>query len=70
MKIAEVAEQNINTEELRAYIRPTLDAVRGEVEKLLRISDATATRYLDILEKEGKIRQEGKTGKYVVYVKI
>src|SRR3989338_5808489 len=41
-----------------------------EVEKLLHVSDATATRYLDLLEKEGKIRQEGKTGKYVVYVKI
>ena len=41
-----------------------------EVEKLLHVSDATATRYLDMLEKEGKIRQEGKTGKYVVYVKI
>ena len=41
-----------------------------EVERLLRVSDATATRYLDILEKEGRLRQEGKTGKHVVYVKI
>ena len=41
-----------------------------EVERLLRVSDATATRYLDLLEKEGKLRQEGKTGKHVVYVKI
>ena len=41
-----------------------------EVERLLRVSDATATRYLDLLEKEGKIRQEGKTGKYVVYVRV
>ena len=41
-----------------------------EVEKLLRVSDATATRYLDTLEKEGRVRQEGKTGRSVVYVKI
>ena len=41
-----------------------------EVERLLRVSDATATRYLDLLEKEGKLRQEGKTGKYVVYVRV
>ncbi len=41
-----------------------------EVEKLLRVSDATATRYLDALEKEGRVRQEGKTGRSVVYVKI
>ncbi len=40
-----------------------------DVQKMLRVSDATATRYLDILEKEGRIRQEGKTGKNVVYVK-
>src|SRR3989338_4113869 len=36
-----------------------------EVEKLLHVSDATATRYLSALEKEGKIQQVGKTGKAV-----
>src|SRR3989344_1439566 len=34
-----------------------------EVEKFLHVSDATATRYLSILEKENKIKQVGKTGK-------
>ena len=41
-----------------------------EVEKLLHVSDAIATRYLSALEKEGKIRQVGKTGMAVVYTKI
>ena len=41
-----------------------------EVEKFLHVSDATATRYLSILEKEGKIKQNGKTGKGVSYSKI
>jgi predicted HTH transcriptional regulator len=41
-----------------------------EVEKLLHVSDATATRYLSILEKENKIKQSGKTGKSVSYTKI
>jgi len=41
-----------------------------EVEKFLHVSDATATRYLEILEKENKIRQSGKTGKGVRYEKI
>jgi len=41
-----------------------------EVEKLLHVSDATATRYLSALEKEGRIRQVGKTGTGVVYQKI
>lgn len=34
------------------------------------LAGQAATRYLDILEKEGRIRQEGKTGKYVVYVRV
>ena len=41
-----------------------------EIEKFLHVSDATATRYLSQLEKEGKIKQNGKTGKRVFYSKI
>ena len=41
-----------------------------EVEKFLHVSDATATRYLSTLEKEGRIKQDGKTGKGVSYLKI
>ena len=41
-----------------------------DVEKLLHISDATAGRYLSILEKEGKIKRNGKTGQNVTYSRI
>ena len=41
-----------------------------DVEKLLHISDATAGRYLSILEKEGKIKRHGKTGQSVTYSRI
>ncbi len=41
-----------------------------EVEKLLHVSDATATRYLSQLEKEGRIKQDGRTGKGVSYSRI
>jgi hypothetical protein len=41
-----------------------------EVEKFLHVSDATATRYLNTLEKENKIKQSGKTGKSVFYSKL
>ena len=37
--------------------------------KLLGISSATSVRYLDELEKEGSIKQVGKTGKKVFYQK-
>lgn len=38
-----------------------------EVEKLLGVSDATATRHLSVLEADGKIEQVGDTGRGVVY---
>jgi predicted HTH transcriptional regulator len=41
-----------------------------EVEKLLHVSDATATRYLAVLVKEGKIRKIGTAGSGVAYQKI
>ena len=41
-----------------------------EVEKFLHVSDATATRYLSELEKGGKIKQNGKTGRGVSYSRI
>lgn len=40
-----------------------------EVEKLLHVSDATATRYLSLLEKRGKLKQVGTTGRGVSYIK-
>ena len=42
----------------------------NDVQKFLYVSDATATRYLGILIKEGKIKQNGKTGKGVLYTKL
>ncbi len=41
-----------------------------DIQKLLRISSATAVRYLDILESENRIKQVGNTGKSVFYTKI
>lgn len=41
-----------------------------EVEKLLRVSDKTAERYLNTLKKENKIKQIGKTGHAINYIKF
>ncbi len=40
----------------------------NDIENLLSVSDATATRYLDELEEEGKVRQVGTVGKGVYYI--
>jgi hypothetical protein len=42
----------------------------NEVKDFLHVSDATAERYLNVLEKENKIKQNGKTGKAVSYSRI
>lgn len=45
------------------------EITNDDVEKLLHVSDATATRYLDELEKRGKIQQVGATGRSVKYIR-
>lgn len=54
-------------EKILEYLKNNDKIVNNDVEKLFGVSDATAERYLDELEKEGKINQIGKTGHYVYY---
>ncbi|MFH1967906.1 MAG: DeoR family transcriptional regulator [bacterium] len=79
-KSDEVAQtENFNEKQLREKERRKQKIMKGmeaqksitndAVQDLLGVSDATATRYLDELEKEGKIRQVGKRGGYVYYEK-
>ena len=44
------------------FVKQT-EITNDEVEKLLHVSDATATRYLTELEKRGKLKQVGTTGR-------
>jgi Fic family protein len=45
------------------------EITNDRVEKLLGVSDATAERYLNELEKQGKLRQQGTVGRFVTYKK-
>ena len=47
-------------EKLMAFAKTRKQITNDDVQKLLRVSDATATRYLSRLVKEGKLRREGK----------
>ncbi len=58
-----------NLEKVRRMFNGQGRLANDDVEKLLGVSDATATRYLDELEREGLIRQVGTTGKHVYYEK-
>lgn len=55
--------------EILHYLESHDQITNNEVEKMFAVSDATAERYLNELEKEGAIAQLGKTGRNVSYTK-
>lgn len=74
-KMAEAMQERTEEKESRKQKIMDLISQNGrvandEVEKMLGVSNASVERYLDELEKEGKARQVGKTGKSVFYSKI
>ena len=64
------SKKKAKLEKIMQALNTKTKITNDEVEKLLHVSDATATRYLSALEKENKIKQVGKTGTGVVYSKI
>ena len=57
-----------NKEKIMNMLKERGRITNQEVEELLNVSDATATRYLDELENNGKIIQEG--NRHRAYYKI
>jgi len=60
-------EKDENLKGVREYVAGREEVTNNEIEKLLNVSDATATRYLDELEREGVLKQIGRTGRFVRY---
>ena len=54
-------------QKILAHLQKRGKLTNNAVEKLLGVSDATATRYLTSLEKSGKLVQHGATGRDVYY---
>ena len=61
------AEYVRNMAKLSDFIEDKKEVTNNEVESHLSVSDASAERYLDDLEKSGKLKQIGKTGHLVKY---
>ncbi len=61
-----------NMAKLKEYLAKETDGEinNGDVRKLLNVSDTTACRYLNDLEKEGLIKQVGSDGPKVYYKKV
>lgn len=58
-----------NISKLIEFVNKKEKITNNDVERELKVSNATATRYLDELEEIGKIKQVGRTGKSVYYIK-
>ena len=56
-----------NKERILQLLHEKAEIKNNDVERLLNVSDATATRYLNDLERDGKITQHGEIGQSVFY---
>jgi Fic family protein len=63
----EVSTKQKKIEEVIKLFDTKSEITNNDVEKSLSVSDATATNYLDELERQGRITQIGKTGRHVYY---
>lgn len=66
--IAKQIEQKAeNKQKILEFVQKHGKIQNNDVEKLAGVSNATAERYLDELEKEGKLTQHGEIGRSVYY---
>jgi len=66
--IAKQMEQKAaNKQKILTFLQTNGKIQNNDVEKMAGVSNATAERYLDELEKEGKLTQHGTTGQSVFY---
>jgi len=63
------AKKKENFQKIEAFITQKEKFTNDDLQDLLGVSDTTIGRYLDELEKQGKIKQVGKTGMGVFYTK-
>ena len=63
----QVEKKTENKQKILVFVQEHRKIQNNDVEKLAGVSNATAERYLDELEKEGKLSQHGTIGQSVFY---
>lgn len=63
----QMAKKTENKQKILAFVQEHGKIQNNDVEKLAGVSNATAERYLDELEKEGRLSQHGEIGQSVFY---
>lgn len=59
--------KNANKEKITAFLAQKREASNAELREHLGVGDRSIIRYMDELEKEGKVEQVGNTGRGVTY---
>jgi len=65
--IETASQKEARKQKLLAFLKEKKELSNSEIRKALGVSSRTAVRYLDELEREGKIEQVGKIGHAVTY---
>ncbi len=63
----QVKKKQENKDKILEFLKDNEKVANNDVEKLCNVSNATAERYLNELEKEEKLIQHGKIGRDVFY---
>ena len=63
----QIEQKSQNKQKIITFVQEHGKIQNNDVEKLTGVSNATAERYLDELEKEGKLAQHGTIGQSVFY---
>jgi len=63
----QMEQKSQNKQKILAFVQEHGKIQNNDVEKLTGVSNATAERYLDELEKDGKLTQHGIIGQGVFY---
>lgn len=63
----QMKQKTENKQKILAFVQEHGKIQNNDVEKVASVSNATAERYLDELEKEGKLTQHGSIGQNIFY---
>ena len=63
----QTVRKSANKEKALAFIKERGEVSNAELREALGVSERTAVRYMDELEREGKVEQVGNTGRGVLY---
>lgn len=59
--------KNVNKEKIAAFLVQKREASNSELREHLGVTYRSVVRYMDELEKEGRVEQVGNTGRGVIY---